>query len=60
MTMEPGPDHPPTADELRARYRCRMCHKQCAVPCRLTAAEFRQLAEGTYEGPPPAEPVDWP
>ncbi len=57
--MEPGADRPPTADELRARYCCQACHKRCAVPCRLTVAEFRQLEQGTYEGTPPAEPVRW-
>jgi hypothetical protein len=22
-----------------------MCHKRCAIPCRFSAAEFRQLEE---------------
>jgi hypothetical protein len=57
--MDPGADQRPTAEELRARYRCRACHKRCIVPCRLTLTEFRQLEQGTYEGPPPAEPVQW-
>ena len=38
---------------LRTKYRCTMCHKKCLVPCRFTAAEFRQLAasgEGDLEG----------
>jgi hypothetical protein len=59
QSMERGPDGPPTADELRARYRCRTCHKQCVVPCRLTTLEFRQMEQGTFEGPLPPEPVDW-
>lgn len=57
--MDSGPVPPPTADMLRARYRCRTCHKRCVIPCRLTAEEFGQLAEGAYVGTPPAEPVDW-
>ncbi len=36
--MEPDP-----AWELRLKYRCTMCHKQCLVPCQFTAAEFRQM-----------------
>ena len=28
---------------LSSTYRCRMCHKQCLVPCRFTAAEFKMM-----------------
>jgi hypothetical protein len=35
---------------LRARYRCTMCHKQCLVPCKFTAAEFRQMMLEAEEG----------
>jgi hypothetical protein len=31
------------AVQLRSRYRCERCHKNCQVPCRFTGAEFRQL-----------------
>jgi hypothetical protein len=29
---------------VRTAYRCRMCHKGCRIPCRLTAAEFWEMA----------------
>ncbi len=35
---------------LRARHRCAMCHKQCLVPCKFTAAEFRQMMLEAEEG----------
>jgi len=35
---------------LRGRYRCTMCHKQCFVPCRFTAAEFSEMMLDTDEG----------
>lgn len=28
---------------LASAYRCQMCHKQCLVPCRFTAAEFKMM-----------------
>jgi hypothetical protein len=28
---------------LASTYRCQMCHKQCLVPCRFTAAEFKMM-----------------
>jgi hypothetical protein len=59
MTMEVQPNPAVPADELRARYRCTMCHKHCRIPCRLTAVEFQQLQDGTFEGTPPTEPIDW-
>ncbi len=30
---------------LRRQYRCAMCHKNCLIPCRFTASEFREMAE---------------
>ena len=44
-TTEPDP-----AWELRIKYRCTMCHKQCLVPCQFTGAEFRQLVAETGRG----------
>jgi len=32
-----------------------MCHKQCLVPCRFTAAEFRQMMLEADEGSPETE-----
>ena len=56
-------DETATTVMLRARYRCAQCHKRCLVPCRFTAAEFRQLERRTLAGSPliddpPTLPVD--
>ena len=37
------------ASELRATYCCIMCHKHCRIPCKLTAAEFRQMEQAMTE-----------
>lgn len=49
---------PPEVIELRARYRCTMCHKHCLIPCTLTAAEFRELEREAIEGTPPVVGTD--
>lgn len=50
---------PPAAEMLRSKYRCKMCHKHCLVPCRLPSSVFRQMAEGTYEGKSPNDDIEW-
>jgi hypothetical protein len=47
--MAPLPESPTTL-RLRAAYRCEPCHKHCLVPCRFTAAEFRELERSLVEG----------
>lgn len=37
------------ASQLRATYCCTMCHKHCRIPCKLTAAEFRQMEQAMTE-----------
>jgi hypothetical protein len=41
---EPDGLDPLVVSELRSRYRCTMCHKQCQVPCSFTLSEFQQMA----------------
>jgi hypothetical protein len=41
---------PDFAWELRLKYRCTMCHKQCLVPCQFTAAEFRRMVAAGEDG----------
>ncbi len=55
MVAEPTRGWPkPTAEELalRSRYRCALCYKHCPIPCRFTAAEYRQLVEATLQTGP--------
>ena len=35
---------------LSSTYRCTMCHKQCLVPCRFTAAEFKMMVRERCAG----------
>jgi len=53
---------------LRSKYRCDRCYKNCQVPCRFTAEEFRRLVRavcsicqghdpGTSEGSWPTDRV---
>jgi len=44
---------------LRTKYRCKMCHKSCFIPCRLTASEFRQMEQGTFNGTSSDEGTEW-
>lgn len=37
------------AAELRAMYRCSMCHKHCRFPCKLTVVEFREMERAMTE-----------
>jgi hypothetical protein len=65
MVMETPPTHPgidPAAVvRLRQEHRCARCHKHCLVPCRFTAAEFRQLVDGDRaRGGPAAGPEPGP
>jgi hypothetical protein len=48
----------PAAWALRTKYRCQMCHKQCFVPCRFTAAEFFKMEQAMSEGRCPDDGVD--
>lgn len=56
---EPGSVEPPTAWMLRSKYRCKMCHKRCFIPCRLSASVFRQMELGTYDGSSPDDDIEW-
>ena len=35
-----------------------MCHKQCFVPCRFTAAEFLQMEQAMSDGGSPDDGLD--
>jgi hypothetical protein len=35
-----------------------MCHKQCFVPCRFTAAEFLQMEQAMSDGRCPDDGLD--
>jgi hypothetical protein len=59
----PGEPDSSAASELRAKYCCTMCHKYCRIPCKLTAAEFRQMEQAMTEATmksPEAEDRDEP
>ena len=55
---ESGSWDSPAAWALRTRYRCQMCHKQCFVPCRFTAAEFLQMEQAMSDGGSPDDGLD--
>ena len=44
---------------LRTKYRCKMCHKSCFIPCGLTASEFRQMEQGEFDGASSDEGARW-
>lgn len=52
MPTTPAWDESPRVRVLRTRYRCDRCYKSCLVPCRFTAAEFRQLEQSGDEPTP--------
>jgi hypothetical protein len=54
-----GPGEPPTASMVLAKYRCTMCHKACAIPCRVPASVFHRMVEGTYGDELPDNPLTW-
>jgi hypothetical protein len=39
----PASVEPQAVRRLRFLHRCLMCHKHCLIPCKFTAAEFREL-----------------
>lgn len=47
-----GWDESPRTSMLRKRYRCERCYKGCLIPCRFTAAEFRQMERESDEATP--------
>ena len=49
VRWSPGEPDSSAASELRATYCCIMCHKHCRIPCKLTAAEFRQMEQAMTE-----------
>jgi hypothetical protein len=46
------------ASKLRSMYRCSMCHKHCRIPCKLTAAEFRQMERAMTEAAARSQEVE--
>lgn len=56
MPTKRGWDESPRALMLRKRYRCDRCYKGCLIPCRFTAAEFRQMERESHEATPDEGP----
>ena len=60
MVVRWGPGEPDSsaASILRETYCCTMCHKHCRIPCKLTAAEFRQMEQAMSDAIATSPEVD--